>query len=101
MACIHYKFKNSLDFDSITFDGLHISVRDLKESIMHRKKLNDTDMDLLIINALNAKGTYDHGDTGSIIIQTCHFICCLTFYILIKRISWGGKNTNITGTTNL
>jgi hypothetical protein len=24
----------------------------------HRKKLNDTDMDLLIINALNAKGRY-------------------------------------------
>ncbi|XP_052069645.1 E3 ubiquitin-protein ligase RBBP6-like [Mytilus californianus] len=62
MACIHYKFKNSLDFDSITFDGLHISVRDLKESIMHRKKLNDTDMDLLIINALNAKAYKDEDE---------------------------------------
>lgn len=59
MACIHYKFKNSLDFDSITFDGLHISVRDLKMAIMQRKKLNDTDMDLLIINALNAKAYKD------------------------------------------
>ncbi|XP_063447177.1 E3 ubiquitin-protein ligase RBBP6-like [Mytilus trossulus] len=62
MACIHYKFKNSLDFDSITFDGLHISVKDLKESIMHRKKLNDTDMDLLIINALNAKAYKDEDE---------------------------------------
>ena len=101
MACIHYKFKNSLDFDSITFDGLHISVRDLKESIMHRKKLNDTDMDLLIINALNAKGTYNLMILIVLLFKlvTSFFAVSLSIYLL--RGFLREKNTNITVTTNL
>lgn len=59
MACIHFKFKNSLDYDSITFDGLHIALRDLKRMIMNRKKLRDTDDDLQIINAITKKGQSD------------------------------------------
>lgn len=55
MACIHFKFKNSLDYDSVTFDGLHISLGDLKKAIMQRKKLKDTDVDLLIVNAITKK----------------------------------------------
>jgi E3 ubiquitin-protein ligase RBBP6 len=59
MACIHFKFKNSLDYDSITFDGLHIALKDLKRMIMSRKKLRDTDDDLQIINAITKKGKID------------------------------------------
>lgn len=56
MACIHYKFKNSLDYDSVVFDGLQISLGDLKKAIMQRKKLKDTNVDLHIINAITKKG---------------------------------------------
>jgi len=56
MACIHFKFKNSLDYDSITFDGLHISLGDLKKAIMQMKRLKDTDVDLHVINAITKKG---------------------------------------------
>lgn len=49
---VHYKFKSALDFDTITFDGLHISVADLKKEIKERKKLGKTiDYDLQITNA--------------------------------------------------
>lgn len=49
---VHYKFKSALDFDTITFDGLHISVVDLKKAIIHQKRLGKTmDFDLQITNA--------------------------------------------------
>ncbi|XP_053683209.1 E3 ubiquitin-protein ligase RBBP6 [Sabethes cyaneus] len=49
---VHYKFKSALDFDTISFDGLHISVADLKKAIIHQKRLGKTmDFDLQITNA--------------------------------------------------
>lgn len=54
MSCIHYKFKSSKDYDTLTFDGLHISLADLKKAIMQHKKMTKTgslDFDLQIVNA--------------------------------------------------
>lgn len=49
---VHYKFKSALSFDTITFDGLHISVRDLKKAILQQKQIGKaTDFDLQITNA--------------------------------------------------
>ncbi|KAG8224861.1 hypothetical protein J437_LFUL005464 [Ladona fulva] len=49
---VHYKFKSSLEYDTVTFDGLHISVRDLKKAILHQKRIGkNTDFDLQITNA--------------------------------------------------
>ena len=54
---VHYKFKSALDFDTITFDGLHISVNDLKKAITHQKRLGKTsDFDLQITNAQTKEG---------------------------------------------
>lgn len=54
---VHYKFKCSLDFDTISFDGLHISVADLKKEIINKKKLGKTqDFDLQITNAQTKEG---------------------------------------------
>jgi E3 ubiquitin-protein ligase RBBP6 len=54
---VHYKFKSALDFDTITFDGLHISVTDLKKAIVHQKRLGKTcDFDLQITNAQTKEG---------------------------------------------
>jgi len=39
MSCIHFKFKSSLEYEKIMFDGLHISLADLKEAIMKQKKI--------------------------------------------------------------
>lgn len=55
---VHYKFKSALDFDTISFDGLHISVDDLKKAIIHQKRLGKTqDFDLQITNAQTKEGT--------------------------------------------
>jgi len=52
MSCIHYKFKSSLDYDTLTFDGLHISLGDLKKAIIQHKRLGKmTDFDLQVTNA--------------------------------------------------
>lgn len=53
---IHYKFKNSVEYDTVTFDGVHISVGELKRAIMQQKKLSKTDCDYLITDAESKKG---------------------------------------------
>lgn len=56
---VHYKFKSTLDYDTITFDGLHISVADLKKAILQQKRLSKiTDFDLQIINAQTKEGKW-------------------------------------------
>lgn len=55
---VHYKFKSALDFDTITFDGLHINVADLKKAIIHQKRLGkNVDFDLQITNAQTKEGS--------------------------------------------
>lgn len=49
---IYYKFKNSKESDKVTFDGLHMSVGELKKSILQQKKFGKSnDFDLKITNA--------------------------------------------------
>lgn len=49
---IHYKFKSSLDYDTVTFDGLHMTVGELKRCIIQQKKIGrSADFELQITNA--------------------------------------------------
>lgn len=58
MSCIHYKFRSSLEYDTLTFDGLAISLADLKKAIMAQKKFAKvTDFDLEVTNAQTKEGT--------------------------------------------
>lgn len=55
---VHYKFKSALEYDTVTFDGLHISVKDLKNSILQQKRIGkSTDFDLQVTNAQTKEGT--------------------------------------------
>ncbi|KAH8291319.1 hypothetical protein KR054_010566 [Drosophila jambulina] len=59
---VHYKFKSTLNFDTITFDGLHISVADLKREIIQQKRLGKIiDFDLQITNAQSKEEYKDDG----------------------------------------
>ncbi|XP_028286675.1 E3 ubiquitin-protein ligase RBBP6-like [Parambassis ranga] len=51
MLCVHYKFSSKLDYNTVTFDGLHITLSELKRLIMARERLKATDCDLQITNA--------------------------------------------------
>ena len=56
MSCIHYKFFSKLNYDTVTFNGLHISLCDLKRQIMGREKLKAANCDLQISNAQTQEG---------------------------------------------
>lgn len=57
MSCIRYKFKSALEYDKITFDGLQISVSDLRDKIMALKKMSLTDnFTLQIMDAQTKNG---------------------------------------------
>jgi len=58
---VHYKFKSAISYDTITFDGLHISVKDLKKAILHQKQIGkNTDFDLQVTNAQTNEGKINH-----------------------------------------
>ena len=71
MACVHYKFSSKLQYDTVTFDGLHITLSDLKRQIMGREKLKAGDCDLQITNAQTKEGKQ-----------------CFMFGRLIKLTNW-------------
>ena len=55
MSVVHYKFRSSLEYDSVTFDGLSISLGDLKEAISSQKKLGKNSTDLVNLQVTNAQ----------------------------------------------
>lgn len=57
MSCVHYKFYSKLDYNTVTFDGLYITLSELKKQIMGRERLKATDCDLQITNAQTQEGT--------------------------------------------
>ncbi|XP_063760064.1 E3 ubiquitin-protein ligase RBBP6-like isoform X2 [Eleginops maclovinus] len=64
MTHVHYKFSSKLSYDTVVFDGLHVTLRDLKRQIMGREKLRAGDCDLQITNAQNKEEFTD--EDGSI-----------------------------------
>ncbi|XP_037073981.1 E3 ubiquitin-protein ligase RBBP6-like [Pollicipes pollicipes] len=49
---VFYKFASSTEVNTVVFDGVHISVADLKQAIMDQKKLGrGTDFDLIVTNS--------------------------------------------------
>lgn len=58
MSCVHYKFSSKLDYNTVTFDGLHITLNELKKQIMGRERLKATDCDLQITNAQTREGMW-------------------------------------------
>ncbi|KAK2543928.1 hypothetical protein Q9966_002777 [Columba livia] len=53
---VYYKFFAALDYEAVTFNGLHISLHELKCKIRARKKLKATKCDLLVTNAQTKEG---------------------------------------------
>lgn len=56
MSAIHYKFSSINEYKNVTFDGLNISLLDLKKAIMEKQKLKNTESDLHITNAQTLQG---------------------------------------------
>ncbi|XP_049819824.1 E3 ubiquitin-protein ligase RBBP6 isoform X2 [Aethina tumida] len=92
---VHYKFKSALDYDTVTFDGLHISVKDLKNSIIQQKRIGkSTDFDLQVTNA-QTKEEYND-ETALIPKNTSLLIARVPVAAQNKNKQWegyGGDNT--------
>lgn len=43
---VHYKFKNTIQYDNVKFDGVYISANDLKTIIVQQKKLGNSEIQL-------------------------------------------------------
>ena len=56
MSCIHFKFTNTFEDDKIKFEGLHISVADLKQAIIKQKNLKANLYTLKVIDSQSKKG---------------------------------------------
>lgn len=56
MSSIHYKFRNSKDYATITFDGAYISLGELKKEICKREYGKVTDIDLKVVHAQTNEG---------------------------------------------
>uniref|UniRef100_A0A1I7YP44 DWNN domain-containing protein n=1 Tax=Steinernema glaseri TaxID=37863 RepID=A0A1I7YP44_9BILA len=57
MSSVHYKFRSSLESKTHTFDGLHISVAELKKAIYSKEGLREESFELVLSNA-HTKRTY-------------------------------------------
>ncbi|XP_006901404.1 PREDICTED: E3 ubiquitin-protein ligase RBBP6-like, partial [Elephantulus edwardii] len=79
MSCVYYKFSSKLNYDLVTFEGLHISLCDLKKRIMGREKLKATRCDLQITNA---QTTEEYTDDNALIPKNIS--------VIVRRIPIGG-----------
>lgn len=79
MSCVHYKFSSKLDYNTVTFDGLHITLSELKKQIMARERLKATDCDLQITNAQTREG---------ILADTIHNDCYRFILYYSEKICW-------------
>ncbi|KAJ2051422.1 hypothetical protein H4S04_001978, partial [Coemansia sp. S16] len=50
MSHIQYKFRSAKDYSTTIFDGLSISVADLKQEILREQKLDPEEYTLVITN---------------------------------------------------
>ncbi|XP_063790820.1 E3 ubiquitin-protein ligase RBBP6 isoform X4 [Pseudophryne corroboree] len=82
MSCVHYKFSSKLNYDTVTFDGLHISLADLKKQIMGRERLKAADCDLQITNAQTQE---EYTDETALIPKNSS--------VIVRRIPIGGVRT--------
>lgn len=60
-SVVHFKFRSSLKFDSIRFNGHEISVQELKEEIVKSKKFDKfmEQFDLVITNDQTKIGSFN------------------------------------------
>ncbi|XP_050311422.1 E3 ubiquitin-protein ligase RBBP6-like isoform X2 [Anthonomus grandis grandis] len=96
---VHYRFKSTLEYDTITFDGLHISVKDLKNAIIQQKRIGkSTDFDLRITNA-QTQEVYE--DENALIAKNTSLLIARIPVVAPKQRQWEGYGGNDTPPTKV
>ncbi|MBN3296702.1 RBBP6 ligase, partial [Amia calva] len=90
MHCVHYKFSSRLTYDMVRFEGLHITLSDLKRQIMACEKLKAKRCGLQVSNAQTEE---EYTDDGALIPRNSS--------VIIRRVPvWGVKATRNTCVLN-
>ncbi|XP_068271211.1 E3 ubiquitin-protein ligase RBBP6-like [Nyctibius grandis] len=79
MSCVQYKFFSKLNYGTVTFNGPHICLGDLKRQIMAREKLKAANCDLQITNAQTKE---EYTDDNALIPKNLS--------VIVRRIPPGG-----------
>ncbi|KAK0094488.1 hypothetical protein PV326_010724 [Microctonus aethiopoides] len=83
---VHYKFKSALDYDTVSFDGLHISVSDLKKAIFHQERIGkNMNFDLQITNAQTKE---EYTDDNALIAKNTSLIISRVPLTVQQKRSW-------------
>uniref|UniRef100_A0AAR5PLW5 E3 ubiquitin-protein ligase RBBP6 n=1 Tax=Dendroctonus ponderosae TaxID=77166 RepID=A0AAR5PLW5_DENPD len=91
---VHYRFKSALEYDTITFDGLHISIKDLKNAIIQQKRIGkNSDFDLRITNA-QTNDVYE--DENALIPKNTSLLIARIPVTTPKQKQWEGYGGNDT-----
>jgi DNA-directed RNA polymerase subunit N (RpoN/RPB10) len=95
MSLVHYKFRAHKNYNSVVFDGLGISVFDLKREIVIQQKMQKADnFDLVLSNAETGEGehsflyslftTHHFGkETVLSFLAKLKFQCCRRMFFLL------------------
>lgn len=82
MSSIHYKFKSSSEYSTVTFDGPNISLNELRDLIMSQKKIAKTaDHTLEITNAQSKEGKKHF-------IRACRNASCQILLLIHSRVDF-------------
>lgn len=59
MSVVYYKFKSSKEFDTYVFEGAGVPLWELKNAIVHAKRLSKaTDTELILFEATSGEGMH-------------------------------------------
>jgi len=69
---VHYKFKSQKNYDTVTFDGVYISVANLKQLIAEKKGLDKEGTAELLLT--NASDDQDYNDDSTLVWKNASVI---------------------------
>lgn len=78
-ASVHFKFNNTPDYSTITFDGTYISLSELKRQIFSSLGDTNPDCDLRVTNAQTNEGIFDFASIYLLILHQSILIGFLSF----------------------
>lgn len=86
---VHYKFKNTINYDAVKFDGVYISNTDLKSIIAQQKKLNHSELQIV-----NEETGHSYKDDESIPKNTNVIVIRMPFANANKRPRLAANHNN-------
>lgn len=87
MSSIHYKFKATLEYKTLSFDGLHISVNELKREICEKENIKVSYLWNLFVSFFFERSlVFFLKFAGKIEDLLCHFLLFFEYFETFKGV---------------